>query len=133
MKLIIMLALSALCFSSLKAQTVIENGFRQTIPLKDSTIDKKMYFDVAQGTALINFILNVNLTDGRLSFSLEDPEGKKEGGFDLSAGYENGKNQPSKGQFSHDVKSPIPGRWIVYIKSQHAYGKATYELQINNK
>ena len=128
-----MLALSALCLSSLKAQTVLESNLKQTILLKDSTIDKRMYFDVAQGTAVINFILNVNLTDGRLSFNLEDPEGKKEGGFDLSAGYENGKNQPSKGQFSHDVKSPVPGRWVVNIKSQHAYGKATYELQINNK
>ena len=133
MKLIIMLAFSALCLGSLKAQMVIENGFHQTIPLKDSTIDKKMYFVVTEGMKVVNFIFTVNLTDGQLSFTLEDPEGKKEGGFNLTATTENGKREPSKGRFAHDVKSPIPGKWVLNIKSQHATGKATYELQIDTK
>ena len=123
MKKIIILAALFFCSAALHAQTSTDNELSKSFPFKDSTVDHKMYFTVKEGMANISILFKVTLTKGRLSFHVTDPEGKKVGNFNLDKG--------SKGEFSSNESSPLPGKWVLYITLSNATGNLSYDVKID--
>ena len=124
MKQITILAAFVFCATILQAQTVTETELHKEITLTDSTIDRKLYFEVIAGTPNVDFLFTVTLTSGHLSFTVTDPEGKREGGFSL--------DKDSKGHFTANKKSPLPGKWVVYLTSRHATGYLSYDVKMTD-
>ena len=123
MKKIIILAALVFCSAVSHAQTSIDNELSKSYSFTDSTIDHKMYFTVKEGMSNVSILFKVTLEKGNLSFHVTDPEGKKVGNFNLDKG--------SKGEFSSNEKSPLPGKWVVYITLNHATGTLSYNVKID--
>jgi hypothetical protein len=102
----------------------------KTVQFKDSTVEYTVHLKVKKGAKEANFLVVGFLENGELSFKIADPEGKKEGGFGLSATGDDGKTKPGSGRMTHTVKIPIPGTWTVTIKATKATGNLTYKLNI---
>jgi hypothetical protein len=102
----------------------------KTLQFKDSTVEYTVHLIVKKGAKEANFLVAGFLENGELSFNITDPEGKKEGGFGLSATGDDNKVKPGSGRMTHTVKVPIPGTWTVLIKASKATGNLTYKLNI---
>jgi hypothetical protein len=107
------------------AQTRLENK----IDLNDSSISRTIALDIKKGTSEISFYIAGYLSDGWLSFLIADPEGKREGQFQLEA-ISDGKKGPGKGRMEHKVDRPIEGRWEIRIRTNHAKGNLSYKIII---
>lgn len=108
------------------AQEILE----KSVELKDSTIEYDVTLKIKKGAKEAHFLVVSFLINGELSFQVSDPEGKKEGGFYLSATGDDGKATAGSGRMTHTVKIPIPGTWTVHIKATQATGHLTYKLNI---
>jgi hypothetical protein len=124
MKKMIVFAAFIFCAGVLQAQTQPKEELTKSFSFQDSTSDQNLYFTVKEGTPNIGFIFNVTLSKGRLRFTVTDPEGKKCGNFSL--------DKDSKGQFSDNEKSPLPGKWTVHLTMSNATGTLSYEVKMND-
>lgn len=109
------------------AQTTMDKA----IHLKDSSIVRTLQLEIKQGTQEIKFSVNGYLSVGELSFKIEDPEGKQEGGFQLIALGDNGKRSPGSGVMTHNVVHPLTGSWKIKIQTNHANGTLRYRIEID--
>jgi hypothetical protein len=63
-----------------KGQEIVKGS----IELKDSTINRTITFNVPKGTTKIDYSAKGHLTEGMLSLTVTNPDGKPDGGFQLS-------------------------------------------------
>ncbi len=117
----------------LRAQIIGKSELTKTIILTDSSINRRLYLPITKGMAYIHFFFKVNVSDGGVTVNIEDPEGKQEGGFRVTADTEMEENgeKGSKGQMTHEVNFPIQGNWLILLKSKHASGTLSYEIKLN--
>ncbi|MDB5211127.1 MAG: hypothetical protein JWQ30_1954 [Sediminibacterium sp.] len=83
-------------------------------------------FKVESGVERISISAKSKLSKGDMSFVIIDPEGKRETGFQISAGSD---GTPGNGQLTHEIKQPIPGSWKLEIKVNKGTGNSTYKIR----
>jgi hypothetical protein len=113
-----------------EAQLIIKNS----IELKDTTMDRSITFEVPKGTQQFKYILTGFLTSGVFSVSLSDPDNNQKEGFQLTA--EAGKTEtikPAKGEMLKTIDSPLPGIWKLNIRTRNGLGKFTYQINFIKK
>jgi hypothetical protein len=106
-----------------------QSTIKESIALKDSSVNRTITFTVAKGTTKIDYMAKGYLTRGALSVTVINPDGKQDSGFQLSCEQNKyGGIEPTKGDLENNVRSPMPGVWRLYIRVDKGSGRLSYQV-----
>ncbi len=128
-------------------QSQARSEFAQKFNFDKSTDEKEITLEVKTGTEMVGFEFTSEITGGHLIMTILDPNGKKEGGFELEAveSKGDGRNHSSSsnrnsndnshtytmvttdggnahGMLNKQIDNPVAGTWKVKIKSKTLSG-----------
>jgi hypothetical protein len=111
---------------SKKSFQTASNTMDISMTFKDCDSSKTSAFKVGNGVERITITSKSHLSKGDMSFSVIDPEGKRETGFQIGVGSD---GKPGNGQLTHEIKQPISGEWKLEIKVNKGTGNITYKIR----
>jgi hypothetical protein len=104
-------------------------AIKESIALKDSSINRTIVLTVAKGTSKIDYSAKGYLTKGSLSLTVANPQGEQDGGFQLSCEpNKHGGTEPTKGELENNVRAPMPGVWHLNIRVNKGSGRLSYQV-----
>lgn len=128
-------------------QSQAQSEFTQQFNFDKSTDEKEVTLEIKTGTEMVGFQFTSEITGGHLIMTILDPNGKKEGGFELEAveskgdgsSHSSSSNTNSNdnshtytmvttdggnahGMLNKQVDNPVAGTWRVKIKSKELTG-----------
>lgn len=108
-----------------KAQVI-----KGSIDMRDSTVNRTIPFEVAAGTKLVRYTINIYTVVGAATISLTDPSDKKTLNVTIGNTTRGKDNEASKGELSDDLHPKIPGTWKFNFSAEHATGTISYQIEI---
>ena len=127
MKRIADIIILLLATTIVKSQRVVERHLN----CKDSSISSDIRIVVDKNDLTMDYLIKGHLSAGVFKAILYDPEGRQEGGFQLTADPKTDEPGGAKGQMSGPVKSPMPGSWRLHLEAQHCTGNLSYQIYFN--
>lgn len=111
--------------AQVKAQAI-----KGSIDLKDSTINRTVPFEVAEGARSVKYALKVYVSRGAVTVTITDPHEKKATGFTAGSQQPGGGHEASKVESSDSVSPPVAGIWKLNIRTENATGRISYQIDV---
>lgn len=107
------------------------SSFEEKIEFNDNNTGYKIVLDVDKSLSHIDFKFEAIIDKGDLLIVIFDPNGKREGGFELQARTTPDRKHNStsvNGNMKKQILHPLLGEWVISVKAINAKGTITVSL-----